>query len=67
MKWKEDAVNKVFILGDGAFIDIGNNYLLRIGSKAEVEKATPEEVNELAKIAIVNASVSGISFERRRN
>ena len=42
----------IFLMGNMAFVSIGKNYLLCIGSRIEVLNATPEQLVELIEAAV---------------
>lgn len=54
---------KIFLVGDSAFVELAkeHNYMLCIGTKADVDKATPPELIHMVDTAIAFAKYRGLT------
>lgn len=43
---------KIYLLDDNAFVEFGKGYMLCIGTKKEVDDATPQKITEMVDFAI---------------
>lgn len=43
---------KIFLIGEQAFVEISKNYMLCIGSKTEVDEATPAQLAAIITSAV---------------
>lgn len=54
----------IFLQKDKAFVDLGNGYMLCIGTKAEVDQADATRIGEMIKEAVVYAQWRSIVSSR---
>lgn len=57
---------KIFLMGSQAFVDIGDNYMLCIGSKTEVDAADEKKLTEMIHEAIVWSKYREIGTSKGR-
>lgn len=55
---------EVYLMDGMAFVDLGAGYMLCIGSKAEVDKATPERLMEMINEAVMHSKYRGIESSK---
>lgn len=50
----------IFLMGDMAFVDLGDGYMLCIGSRTEVDEASPQRLMEMINEAVIYSKYRGI-------
>lgn len=55
---------KIFLMGNMAFVDIYKGYMLCIGSKAEVDAASPQHLIEMIHEAIAYSQFRSINVSK---
>lgn len=54
----------IYLMGEMAFIDLGDGYMLCIGSKTEVDEASPTRLWEMVNEAVVHSRYRSISSSK---
>lgn len=63
---QSEELVKIVIVKEDAFVDLGNGYCMFIGTKAEVEHATPTEVAHMIHEALAYNEYKSIPREGER-